>query len=150
MYPFDNIRRNWNVRSKLHSKAERLLSQYEIEMENATEIENDDEFDARMDEIDNTIMNHFWDIYKTEFALCYPESRNEWFINFVNSFPEGRTSLSEKQYNVFKKHCEDNDETWKTYTCYCRVGNKLISLTWRNANRSVNIEVFKNAKELLS
>lgn len=149
MYPFDHVHRNWDVRLALHREASKLLDRYNEEAEDALNIEDDDAYDARMDEISETTMKRFWEIHLTEFALCYPESRNEWFINFVNSFAEGSTQISEKQYRVFKRYCEDNDETWRTYTCYCRVGNKLISLKWKNSNRSVEIKTFKKAKDLL-
>lgn len=149
MYPFDHIHRNWNKRLALHNKAYELLAEAEKQRELALDIENDDEWKQRNDEIDNTIMKRFFEIEKTEFALCQPESRNEWFKSFVSSFDDGSTQISEKQYRIFAQYCEGNEESWRTYESYCRVGDRLISLKWKNQNRSVKIEKFKSAKELL-
>ena len=151
MYPFDHIHRNWDKRLALHNKASALLAEAEKQNELALDIEDDDEWEARNDEINNTIMKRFWEIHKTEFALCYPECRDEWFVSFVSSFADGCTQISEKQYRVFQRHCEDNEETWRTYERYCRVGDRLIRLKWINSNRSVTIERFNtNVKELLA
>lgn len=151
MYPFNRINRNWDKRLALHNKASALLEEAEKQMELAIDIEDDDEWEARNDEIKNTIMKRFWEIYKTEFALCYPESRNEWFANFVSSFADGCTQISEKQYRIFARYCEENEETWRSHERYCRMEDRLIRLKWQNNNRSVTIERFNtNVKELLA
>ena len=151
MYPFDHIHRNWDKRLALHRKASALLAEAEKQTELALDIEDDDEWEARNDEIENTIMKRFWEIYKTEFALCYPESRNNWFAKFVSSFDDGCTQISEKQYRVFSEHCEENEESWRSKERYCRVGDRLITVKWENSNRSVTIERYNaNVKELLA
>ena len=142
MYPFDHIHRNWDKRLFLHREAERLLEQLNREMDEATDIEDDDKYDARMEEINVTTKARFDEIYHTERALCFPESRNEWFKNFVASFADGTTRISEKQYYVFARYCEEDDDTWRTYSKYCRVGDRFITLTWKNSNRSVKITRF--------
>ena len=151
MYPFDHIHRNWDKRLALHRKAAELLAEAEKQRELAIDIEDDEEWEARNDEINNTIMKRFWEIYWTEFALCFPECRNEWFIKFVSSFADGCTQISEKQYRVFAERCEENEESWRSKTRYCRVGDRLIKLTCINRYRSVTIERFNtNIKELIA
>jgi hypothetical protein len=142
MYPFDHIRRNWDKRLSLHREAERLLKKANQEMDEAIEIEDDDDYDARMEEINATTMARFNEIYATERALCYPEPRNDWFKNFVASFADGITCISEKQYNVFGRYCESDNDTWTTGSRYCRIGDRFITLTWKNSNRSVKITRF--------
>ena len=139
MYPFIHVCRNWDKRLALHREAERVLEKLNRELEEAIDIENDDEYDARLEEIDATTRARFNEIYATERAMCFPEPRNEWFKNFVASFEDGLTYISEKQYNIFGRYCEQDDDTWRTYSRYCRVGDRFITLTWKNANRSVTI-----------
>ena len=142
MYPFDHIHRNWDKRLALHREAECLLNKLNQEMDEAIDIEDDDAYDARVEEINATTKARFDEIYATERALCYPESRNEWFMNFVASFADGITSISEKQYNVFSRYCERDNDTWRTGSTYCRIGDRFITLTWKNWCRCVEIRRF--------
>ena len=142
MYPFNHIRRNWDRRLALHKEAESLLAEAEMEKDKADSIENDDEYDARIKEINNTIMARFWAICLAESALCYPEPKNEWFRKFVDSFEDGITNISEKQYNVFVRYCEEDRDTWRTGERHCRIANRFITVTAINTRRNVNIRRF--------
>lgn len=153
MYPFNSsVRRNWDNRLKLHNKANELLAEAKKMEESLINIEDDDEWERRNDEIVNTVMRQFWEIYRLEFALRYPESRNEWFKKFVSSFPIGRTQISEKQYRIFAKYCENNEEdAWRTCEMYCRIGDKFITIKWENSHRTVTIQqINTNLSELLN
>jgi hypothetical protein len=129
MYPFVRVHRNWDKRLALHREAERVLEKLNREMEEATDIEDDDAYEARLKEIDETTRARFNEIYNTERALCFPESKNEWFIKFVASFEDGVTAISAKQYNVFARYCNEDDYTWSTGNKYGRVGDRFIVLT---------------------
>lgn len=66
MYPFNsNTHRNWDKRLALHNKARALLSEAEKQTTLADNIEDDDEWEARTNEIEETIMKRFCEIRKT-------------------------------------------------------------------------------------
>lgn len=87
MYPFNSsVNRNWDKRLKLHNTASGLLAEAEKMGKSLINIEDDDEWERRNDEIENNVMRQFWEIYQLEFALRYPESRNEWFKKLFHLF----------------------------------------------------------------
>lgn len=75
------------------------------------------------------------------FYAQFPKCRNEWFAKVVEGFKKGESiPISEKQFYAFKKYAGHEDcDTWRNYTTHCRVGNYGVSLTWRNANRSIKV-----------
>lgn len=141
MYPFDHVSRNWDQRTKLHRRAEELLKKAEEEKDAAMDIEDDDVYDQRIQEIDDTIMAEFWRIALEEFSLCYPLVRNKWFTDVVEGFPVGTTRITEKQYHAFSRYCEGNDMTWRTGEVYARTKGKFVTLCRKNCSITINIRL---------
>ena len=72
------------------------------------------------------------------FYLQFPNRRGWFAETFVPSF--GRCDnrrLSAKQTEVFRRHCVDNEDTWKTGESFCRAGGYKICLTIPRYSREI-------------
>ena len=131
--------RNYSKRDRIH-KQWLSLSQ---ERDNA--ITNTDNTIKDYDECEQAINAIYAEynpkidaLWILEFAYEYPEPRSKWFTDvFCTSFVDGTTTISQKQADIFSQYCEEDQETWRSGNTYCRVGNRLVTLTLKNACRCV-------------
>lgn len=125
------IKRNYDERRKLFELVQAMKEQERKELALVPDNLPDTEFYEMCDAIEKK--------YSTDaitlkiYALEYPETKNSWFINFVESFGNDcfEKRITEKQANVFRRYCEPEHETnyYRGQKYYVRSGNKFVKFT---------------------
>lgn len=144
MYAVNTVRNHYNdaERAKLADEYFKAEQAWETALEKASDIEDDDAYCTELDRIDHNegaIKSALW--IKC-FAAQFHKTRNEWFAGVVEQYADGEWhSISEKQYRCFTKYaCDEDCDTWKNGQKYCRCGNKLITVIWKNAHRAIKVQ----------
>lgn len=97
-----------------------------------------DRLDREAESIAEQKVNAWYKCFAAQFRVV----KNQWFAGVVEQFADGAFhGISEKQYYAFKRYAGQNDEeTWKTGSTYCRCNGYFVTLTWKNACRGIKVE----------
>ena len=105
-----NIKRNFEKRIELSGRIKALEEERERRLDALPDSLTDEEYDSEYDRIFSDFSADILRLEKLERALEYPETRNEWFLSFVQSFPVGDSKLSPKQAAIFARYSEQIHE----------------------------------------
>ena len=104
---------------------------------------DDDEFDNALDAIEqqyDPMINYLW---RLEFSLEFPETRNKWFCDIIKEKGIGCHEISKKQAYYFSQYCEENENSWRTHESYCRAAGYFCTLHQWNGGAYLKIEEVK-------
>lgn len=106
--------RNYKKRMELQAQIKKLEAQRETAREALYRLDDetelpDEEFHARLDSIEEQYNTDC--LYDKLLALEYPQSRNQWFKGFFESFGICKSRrITAKQADVFKRYSEAQHE----------------------------------------
>lgn len=124
-----SIRRNIKERDNLWKQIQKMKQDKEAAWDAIDDLDDeswDEEFDRIAKEYDTT------NLFNKMFYLEYPESRNEWYKGFVQSFGVCKNKrISNKQAEIFTRYCEAEHEYsyGRGSNYYGRCGNLGIKCT---------------------
>lgn len=138
-----NITYNYKERRALYEEYQKIELDCENLEKSLDAIDNDEEYELKFMEWSKKLdFKH--NAWKKCFAAQFHRCRNKWFTSVVDELPDNEfKSISEKQYYAFLRYACDKDENnWRSYESYCRVGNYLITLIWKNSLRAIKKEIY--------
>lgn len=125
-------------RDALNGIYESQLAVIESKRKELDTIDDDGAWEAAMNEVDRLIDESHKTWLKC-FAAQFHKCKNEWFNAVIARYPTDTViPISEKQFYVFSQYASDTDSNaWRTKEQYCRCGEYLVTLKWKNSNRSI-------------
>ena len=103
------IQRNLNKRKELFALVKAMEAQKQIAIDSLDTALSDEEWDQKIDEIDQKFDT--MPIIIKIHSLEHPESRNEWFRKFVQSFGICESKrITRKQADIFYRYSEGNHD----------------------------------------
>lgn len=136
---------NFEERRMLSEKFFELEEEYKAKEAALDKIEDDDAWEKLFEEI-HTGKDSITERKRRQWIRCFaaqfPKTKNEWFANVINDFePEKEHQITAKQFEAFHRYArKDDNESWRTGKSYCRCGDYLVTLKWKNACRTIKIE----------
>lgn len=116
-------------RRRLYSEYLSEKNNFELLLEEVSNIEDDEEYNKRLCEVEDA-QNKSSLAYLKCFAAQFHKCKNEWFRKVVSDLPlDEYKRLTEKQYYVFSRYVYDTDNnSWRDNASYCRVDDYLITI----------------------
>lgn len=108
----------------------------------ADNIDSDSEYEKMLDQIDEYRENVVTPAYRRMFAAQFHNCKNNWFVSVIQGFKADneRHIITQRQYDCFVKYaCDEDSNSWKDGTSYCRCDGKLITLYRHNALIAIKV-----------
>ena len=127
----ENLSYNSSERERLDAEYRALKTEWEKQLDAASNIDDDAQYCEECEKIENGIEREMNAKYLECFAAQFPECKNAWFCNVVSELAAGECKyLSDKQYVCFSRYvCGKDKNFWKSGKTYCRVNNNLVTIT---------------------
>lgn len=141
-----NTINNNNYNAKEREKLGAIWNDAQAEMDRmydaAANIDDDSEYEKMLDQIDAYYESTVKLAYRRMFAAQFHNCKNNWFISVIQGFKADneRHIITARQYDCFVKYaCDEDSNSWKDGTSYCRCDGKLITLYRHNALIAIKV-----------
>lgn len=108
----------------------------------AANIDDDSEYEKMLDQIDAYYESTVKPAYRRMFAAQFHNCKNNWFISVIQGFKADneRHIITARQYDCFVKYaCDEDSNSWRDGTSYCRCDGKLVTLYRHNALIAIKV-----------
>jgi len=126
------MERNIKIRNNIIEKIDAIKKEREKEIDM---VFCDKSWNERMSKIYDKYDKVLIPLVIKEFYLRFPSIRNDWFKNFCSKFQDGTSKITENDFHIFERYCEeDPNNSYMTGVKYCRVSKRFITIEYVKNN----------------